>query len=274
MTETLPTSTKAPTLKRWESYRTGQDDHEGVKIDHVVHQTLKGAIYMSHGDGPCDNVRWDEEPRNDILWHQVISDAMDLIAQLKQSQKYGKTRVRGLRMIAAGMARALEHEPPTAEGIDFFASARQFVNVRQREILQMSYFGAAALCSLVITGILLSVYAAKITVEAGFFRAAALGSAGAIISVSQRFRRLELERYSSRWYMVVSGCSRVIFGAMFGVVAHLFVKAELLLPISKVNVFFTAAVAFVAGFSERAIPELLDQMEKQIVASGKARDAV
>jgi hypothetical protein len=73
--------------------------------------------------------------------------------------------------------------------------------------------------------------------------------------------------------MIASGCSRVIFGAIFGAVAHLFVQAELLLPISKVNVFFTAAIAFIAGFSERAIPELLEQMEKQIVVVDRMKDA-
>lgn len=40
------------------------------------------------------------------------------------------------------------------------------------------------------------------------------------------------------------------------------------------NSFLAAAIAFTAGFSERAIPELLEQMEKQLALSRKHKGTV
>src|SRR5205814_261204 len=99
-----------------------------------------------------------------------------------------------------------------------------------------------------------------------FLLAAILGGVGAIISVSQRFNSIEVERYMSHHLATIGGCSRAVFGCSFGAVFLLFQKAGIILSAANDQPWFLAAAALVAGFSERAIPEVLAQFESQIAA--------
>lgn len=107
---------------------------------------------------------------------------------------------------------------------------------------------------------------------AEFLRASALGATGAVMSVVQRFQTIPIERYTSKLFTVIGGSSRVIYGAGFGALFLLFLKAGLILQIAADRSYLLAAAALLAGFSERAMPELLEALDRQLLSRPKSED--
>jgi hypothetical protein len=106
------------------------------------------------------------------------------------------------------------------------------------------------------------VFAAMTRADSNTFLVSAIfGAAGAMISVSQRFQRIAAELYATRKFTAVGGAARVGYGAAFGALFMLFHDAGLVLQLDRGNNSLLYAAAFVAGFSERAIPELLQRLE-------------
>lgn len=106
-----------------------------------------------------------------------------------------------------------------------------------------------------------------------FALSAAAGALGAALSVSQRFRSIPIDRFASRRFTVTGGVSRVVFGALFGVVFLMFQKSGLILAAIESNSFAISTAALVAGFSERLIPELIGTVESKLLQGGVDKGA-
>jgi hypothetical protein len=76
-----------------------------------------------------------------------------------------------------------------------------------------------------------------------FLIAALLGSVGAMISVLQRFHSMPVELYTSRAFIAINGCARILLGATFGAVFLLFHKGDMLLEVAEGQAFFLYAAA-------------------------------
>jgi hypothetical protein len=264
------------TTKTWLAYKVGDKDSSGVEILKIIHRDEKGMIYWIHGDKMPHNLKWEVEDNIGAHWNRSTSATRNLLAPVKKVMKDGDDRDTALMMLAAGLAMALKANPPDVEQ-DYLIDAAIYIRDRQREILQIRYFMAS-----VVTAVAISVFAlliGVILIRSGLFDktvtvyviefslAALLGGAGAMISVSQRFRSIEVERYMSRKLATIGGCSRIVFGCWFGAVFLLFHKAGLVLSVANEHPWLLAAAALVSGFSERIIPEVLAQFERQIYVS-------
>jgi hypothetical protein len=86
------------------------------------------------------------------------------------------------------------------------------------------------------------------------------------MSVSQRFKTIPIERYTSRLFTAIGGGSRIIYGAAFGTLFLLLQRAGLILQIAAQRPYLLWVAAFIAGFSERAIPELLESIDRQLLS--------
>jgi len=243
------------------SYKTGGLDGGGIEIREIIHQSSKGAIYLT----PGDNLYWDSEEPLGKHWDRSTAEAINLLTPVKTTIKSPTDRNRALKMLAAGLARALVAVAPDPDE-DFLLKAREFITARQLEILQLWYLAAAVVTVVLTTVTLFLITRTLWSSSHEFLSAVLLGGAGAMISVSQRFRSIEVERYTSRLFTVIGGCSRIILGCVFGFVFLLFQKAGVVLSVANGLPFLLAAAAFVSGFSERAIPEVLEQFERQITA--------
>jgi hypothetical protein len=245
---------------RWLLYKPGGRDAEDNEIEVVIHKSQRGAIYLAKDE----DLRWDEINDLGAHWHRSTAEAINLLTPVKSTIKNRTDRNRALKMLAAGLARALEERTADSDE-DYLLKAREFIRARELEILRLWYFVAAFVTVVVITTIALGIN----TRSAGsllreFSIAAICGGIGAMISVSERFRSIEVERYSSRRFIAVGASSRIFFGFIFGAAFLLFHKGGLLLNVANNQPFLLAAAALVAGFSERAIPEVLAQVEHQI----------
>ncbi len=263
-------------------YKEGGKDYSGLKIKELVQLSPKGAIYLtSHG------LYWDVADNLGTHWDRSKAQAINLLAPVRLTITDVNDRHRAQTMVAGGLAEAMNATPLNADH-DFLREAAEFITTRQREILQVRYFVAAVITTLFTTLLFLSIlFLTKGSQTPGnavstgreFLAALLLGGVGAMISVSQRFRSIEVERYMSRYLAVIGGSSRIVFGSSFGAVFLLLQKAGIILSAANDKPWFLAAVALVAGFSERAIPEVLAQFETQIALRknkskkrGKTRD--
>jgi len=249
---------------RWMAYKSGDLDVGKREIKEIIHQSLKGAIYLTAGD----NLTWDEEENMGKHWHRATAEAINLLTPAKMTIKDPLERNRALKMLAAGLTRALQATTPDPDE-DFLASAREFILARRQEILQIRYFAAAVVMvvmAVTLLGLLITmVFNDDKSNVHQFLIVALLGSVGAIISVLQRFHSIPVELYTSRTFITINGCSRIFLGATFGVVFLLLHKADMLLQVAEGRPFLLYGAALVAGFSERAIPEVLARFERQIV---------
>lgn len=251
---------------RWLQYKGGGKDVGDLDIEEMIHRSLRGAIYLTKGD----NLTWDEEDNLGPHWYRSTAEAINLLTPVKSTIKNRTDRNRALKMLAAGLVRALEKKAADPDE-DYMAKAREFIAARELEILRLWYFGAAFATVLVTTIALTIITRRVLSSPKEFFIAALCGGAGAMISVSERFRSINVERYSSRRFTALGGSSRIFFGFMFGAVFLLFQKGGVLLSVANGQPFLLAAAALVAGFSERAIPEVLAQVEHQITASKSSK---
>ena len=89
-----------------------------------------------------------------------------------------------------------------------------------------------------------------------------VGAVGAWVSIVQRAWRLTIESFEPPHYLAIQGATRVILGAVFGVFVVVAMKADWVLTMLNDSSWGIASAAFVAGASERLVPEMMRGIEK------------
>ena len=102
------------------------------------------------------------------------------------------------------------------------------------------------------------------------------GALGAWTSVLQRASRLAVRPFEPLSYLAFQGTTRILLGSVFGGFLVGAVKAGLILSVAASNGWAVAAFAFIAGFSERYVPELirgLDHHGNEVESGARREDA-
>src|SRR5262249_46647235 len=152
----------------------------------MIHQSPRGAIYLTPGIKPSENLTWDDAPDLGRHWTRSTAEAINLLTPVKTIIKNPNDRRRALKMLAAGLSRAMEKRPLDPDE-DFLAEARSFIHARQREVLQLLYLLSAVVTATVVIGCLAFI-AWYLEWPREFLIAALLAGSGALVSVSRRFR--------------------------------------------------------------------------------------
>ncbi|WP_248743322.1 MULTISPECIES: hypothetical protein [unclassified Pseudomonas] len=85
------------------------------------------------------------------------------------------------------------------------------------------------------------------------------GVCGALISVLQRSKNLQVGMYESTKIIVLQGVVRVCLGCAFGVISLVACKSGLLLGVMGGSSGRLLILAIVAGFSERLVPDFIEK---------------
>jgi hypothetical protein len=154
---------------------------------------------------------------------------------------------------------------------DRIAAAREEASSRTRAV----YGVAAAVTAIVLFLILL--WIASLDIPAGgilgqvppaaLLVCAAFGTLGALASVLQKLRHVEVSYYPGFLTAAFGGCSRILLGSIFGVVAFLTAKAGLLLQSLLGVPGGDLLIGFGGGVSERLVPELLESIESRSLSA-------
>lgn len=251
----------SPRTPSWLSYRVGDVSRStGSQISEILYRSEKSFIFLN----PADRLQCEFDESACIDGDDSMAQASDLVCQARLNHFSKRIRRRAFGLIASGLTRALDTRT-AGDKTDFFRDAREFLRFRRREGLQFVYLLSALLGVVAISAV--SFLSQLLAIEANgrsFLLAAHFGSLGALISISQRSRKIAIPRYASRFYAVAGGGSRIFFGAVFGAALLLLQKAGLVLNLLDSNPYALYAASLVAGFSERLIPELIGQFEKQL----------
>lgn len=97
----------------------------------------------------------------------------------------------------------------------------------------------------------------------GYYLCAGSGVIGALISSLQRNDKIVTSGYTSGRALYLESISRLIIGATFGMLLLLGVMSGLFLPLIKDNFQATLCLSFIAGFSERLVPDLISTVIKK-----------
>lgn len=90
---------------------------------------------------------------------------------------------------------------------------------------------------------------------------AVAGSFGAWTSILQRSSKLRLDPFETSPHLRFQGATRIALGIVFGLVAVAAIRSGILFPAAASDVWLQSIVVFLAGFSERLVPELLGRLE-------------
>ncbi len=96
-----------------------------------------------------------------------------------------------------------------------------------------------------------------------FFLSAGSGVLGAIVSSIQRNNNIAIDHYGSIMSLYAESLSRLVIGIVFGLFIIFSAKSEIVLAPFKDNVYAIVCFAFIAGFSERFVPDLISKISKE-----------
>lgn len=239
-----------------QTYRVG-DVTWGAEIGYIYGASRDAIVFRSK-DG---TTQW-----------ELLGDSLSEIANLAHA------RHDALRsQMRASLPRAAWPDYEADLGIALFhalcepmvdSASRHFLSVEGRmaeDSLQRgrrSYFYAGS-AALAVVGILalLSFSLPLVPSAKEFLQALGTGSLGAWTSILQRGWRLPLVPFQTVGQFAFQGATRILLGAAFAFVTVLGVKAQLFLGFAAERPWALMAFAFLAGISERFVPELLRDLE-------------
>jgi hypothetical protein len=256
-------------VKQLEAYQKG-DEFDGYTIFDIVGRNDKFMVYtvaLERGIG----VRWGCSDGYDFTEGQLrhvtaFNERYDMVKKVFLGEN---AQVEALALaLFAGLCSPNQDSGDIFKAIDArIATAREEASSRTRAV----YGGAAAVTAVVLFPLLL--WIASLNMAAGgllgqvppaaLLVCAAFGILGALTSVLQKLRQVEVSHYPGFFTAAFGGCSRILLGSIFGVVAFLAAKAGLLLQSLLAVAGGDLLIGFGAGVSERLVPELLESIESR-----------
>lgn len=91
------------------------------------------------------------------------------------------------------------------------------------------------------------------------------GILGAFVSIWTRYGKIQFTGQAHRLLHILECYSRLLIGAIFAVIAMIAIRCELILPqlSEKERLFSFILASFVAAFSERFIPSIVERITKE-----------
>lgn len=165
-------------------------------------------------------------------------------------------------ILARELTNALRSE--NKDNLDsIFSSSKSFLQKRAISYSRTRYLLASLLSgSLVLSSLFIWSYIFSIenTLSNYIAWGAIGGTLGSIVSVMHRLNKLELDLIAPYWHTIIQAISRVILGLCFGIIAVIAIKTNLALGVFKQELLGCVLASVIAGFSERLIPDILDNL--------------
>ena len=251
------------------------------KIDSAFKQARdflekRGPIKQVFGSGPGFLVFLSNEGK--IEWQGNVNDRIAaLSSEVSSLYQIGRVRLCKedqsalVQLLGSELVAGFRAQQSTADAASFFRASRDFVERCVEAIFRSRYIMASIEAFLLLSAfiiIYLIVYGGSLDSSSGLDPSRLLGGGfagmvGALVSVIQRGNSLTLSPFYSVPHVVFQGILRMFLGLLFGALAVIAVDAQILLGLLKGNISSLALLCVAAGFSERLIPDLLEQISEQ-----------
>lgn len=240
-------------------YKVGHEAKQGPKVafiygataDVIVYRGADGITYYDTTGLTLTAVQLAANARYDALF-----DQMRLLVPHADRSTYDGALARAL---FGAMC-----ESDTANVDAHFANAQLLLDEAALKYGRAAYLTSASLLAAMLA--LLAAFsdqfplldAARQILEAG-----GMGAVGAWASVIQRATTLDFKRSHSTSRVAAEGFMRIVLGVIFGGYLVFLVKGNLAFPLASGNIWTLMSLAFIAGISERFIPGIVTDIEKQ-----------
>jgi hypothetical protein len=241
-------------------YQVGSFCATGQRVETIFGQSPRAVVYTTSDR----HLRWEYFENNQIVPPSLIpailrfDSAMALIKLRVPSEQqpvaYALLGKALFAILDAG-------DPAQIDGA--LIEARGFIESKAIQHGRLLYIGGCFVSSLVfglallVTASQVTDPAVKITVCGGI-----AGILGTWMSITQRSDRLAIDPGSTRQFDVMQGASRTLLGILFGSFLVLASHADLILGMLKADHWTLIAIAVVAGFSERLVPDIIAGLER------------
>lgn len=264
---------KLKAIKHLERYVNGGKDLAGNTITYIYARADEYVIYGIQTKDKTSAIRvstspWTEEDKNKIEVNYV-----------KIRAKY--VEVKGHLYKATGKFMMGRIAQVLAHGIDGFIeeAEAQFdniveqINTDYKEQFKNRLRYLSTVLSVVVLLIALSILCYNYDwfnlkeLNQTLIYVCTAGSIGGFISVSRRIRQMVFEKEVGSFLYVFYGLERVFISILGSIVVYFIIRSNILLgfvnELGELAIYGILVFAFVAGFSETLIPNLLIKLEKE-----------
>lgn len=239
-------------------YKVGDVGPAGVKIAHIhgesnsilVYEDSDGRILYFVDADELSNAQAEAVRYFDNLTQQVF-DILPKSYWKRWQQVIGPALFQSLQARDVEKSRAAYEEP------------QRLVVDKCTTYRRVHYWLSALIASVSLGVVLLAFYWWYPIVSQRFYALCTVfGIAGALTSVMQRAGAVEVGDREDRAGLWIRGTSRVVVGGLFAAFFVVASKANLVLGIATSGPWVFLAFSFLSGISERFVPELISQVEK------------
>lgn len=241
--------------------------HFGIVDKYLIKKTDDYIIYIDF----CNDIDWiDCRDLNKYpsVWTKENIDAFNAYtARLDQLQSMPSLNLDEKAILTykkmLGTAYCLAFEANFARIEQIITDATTFLNNRNKEKSRQFFLEF----SLVVTLLSLIVYCWQIQIShvehSIWCHSIFFGICGSFVSIWTRYGKLSYTGLSSRRLHYLEAFSRQLVGALFAVVALLAMRCGLVFSgEADKDIYAVMLISFVAGFSERFVPSLMERIVK------------
>jgi hypothetical protein len=244
---------KQPGPPKIEDYVPGAKDEYGLTIKSVIGKHRHLVVYITDNDRA--GWRYHELPE----WLRPAVAEFQRLTGLARSSLGKKNAKRAALLLAQSLYAAFLSTQGSNLQSHFLESST-FIREKATQATRLLYTFLTVVCGIIAVSLAFTVYEYWPNHEdlrRALAVAVAGGVIGALVSVMQRLRDLDIDPLDSRLVLVLNGVIRLGLGACFGFLFVVAVKANIVLGHFAHEPWALLGLAAGAGFTERWVPELL-----------------
>jgi hypothetical protein len=257
---------EVPSIKP-DDFRVGRSDNAGETIVRIYYKTRNTVVYRTKKSIHLD-VDEDFEGSGQLLANHA--NIYPELARVYSLLPENLTWVEAInRQIARSIAQNLKGHTVEAKQMLQHAEERirrlKVINGRLQYAISSLAVAVAAVVGLIVSSALAKANAETFTTEIiPYWHIAGFAAMGGFLSVALGFRNLDIDVDANWFTNCLVGASRILIAILAAVFAFLLVRSGVVLNIlshtDKSSEYGWYALAMAAGFSERLVPNIMDNL--------------
>jgi hypothetical protein len=246
-----------------------------LKWREIINSTADYIVFID-ADGKLEwqtSVEFDAkaatDPKYDLAAYNVVINDGSLLLALPCEGFASDTKHHIRVLVGEALACGFDHD--YANAMSMLDAARQYFRARSEEVSRVWYLSASATVAAIFAFLGLLIWAFRDWVEVGLGRdflwlsiAAALGALGALLSVIWRSGELKFDCSSGRRLHHLEAGSRIVAGAISGLLLALAVKYQIILGAFSAGDKMTGVMmiaALAGGSGERLASSIISKLD-------------